>query len=218
MLRQAVAGWRSVQRRAADDARAKLQRAFRYGYGVGEDEGASGIAQQAGQATHAAAAAVPLRLLPPAGGRCCGSLPAFSQRACCCSLIPPQCSACSCACGGPLPPACRSDAPPPGSRSRLNALTEESETAHKLFDNARLPPELTEAAAAGGGTAQAAGGAAGAAAADAAALEALESSAVGRAFSVLGNVLFFGGVAAASFFGYYTYSYNCDQVGGWAQV
>lgn len=104
--------------------------------------------------------------------------------------------------------------PPPGSRSRLNALTEESETAHKLFDNARLPPELSKGAAAGnGGAAGAApGAAAAAAAADAAALEAVENSTVGRVFSVLGNALFFGGVAAASFFGYYTYRYDVDQV------
>ncbi|KAI7839905.1 hypothetical protein COHA_006385 [Chlorella ohadii] len=92
-------------------------------------------------------------------------------------------------------------------RSRLDALTEESETAHKLFDNARLPPEAVEGAAAGhpaaGSTAEAA------AAAEAAALDA---GPVGRIFSAIGNTLFFGGVAAASFFGYYTYRYDVDQV------
>lgn len=105
-----------------------------------------------------------------------------------------------------------SDATPPSSsRSRLGALTEESETAHKLFDNARLPAELSEAAGSGGGGAAA--GPAAAAAAEGAAVDALESTALGRVFSAIGNTLFFGSVAAASFFGYYTYRYDVDQVG-----
>lgn len=104
-------------------------------------------------------------------------------------------------------PAC-SDASGKHPRSRLEALTEESETAHKLFDNARLPPEAAEGTAAGhhgavGSTAEAA------AAAEAAAVDA---GPIGRLFSALGNTLFFGGVAAASFFGYYTYRYDVDQV------
>ena len=103
--------------------------------------------------------------------------------------------------------ACSDATSKPGTRSRLEALTEESETAHKLFDNARLVPEASE------GAAQAAHHGPGAgAAAEGAAIEAAESSGVGRAFSALGNALFFGGVAAASFFGYYTYRYDCDQV------
>lgn len=106
----------------------------------------------------------------------------------------------------PFSPAC-SDASGKHPRSRLEALTEESETAHKLFDNARMPPEAAEGAAAGhasaGSTAEAA------AAAEAAAMDA---GPVGRLFSALGNTLFFGGVAAASFFGYYTYRYDVDQV------
>ena len=92
-------------------------------------------------------------------------------------------------------------------KSRLGALTEESETAHRLFDNARLPPEA--AAEAGGSGAAAADGAA----AEAATADALESTAAGRAVAALGNALFFGGLAAASFFGYYTYKYDVDQVG-----
>lgn len=105
-----------------------------------------------------------------------------------------------------LPPSQRShrsDAAP-GSRSRLAALTEESETAHKLFENVKLPAEALE-----GSTAGAAGGAA---AADAAAVDTLEHSAAGRVLSALGNALFFGSVAAASFFGYYSYRYDVDQV------
>lgn len=105
---------------------------------------------------------------------------------------------------------CSDTTPPPSSRSRLGALTEESETAHKLFDSARLPPELSEAASGGGGGAGA--GPAGAAS-EGAAVDALESSALGRVFSAIGNTLFFGSVAAASFFGYYTYRYDVDQVG-----
>ncbi|KAK9823312.1 hypothetical protein WJX72_001853 [[Myrmecia] bisecta] len=35
----------------------------------------------------------------------------------------------------------------------------------------------------------------------------------GRVFSVLGNTLFFGALAAGGFFGYYTYRYNTDQIG-----
>ena len=61
--------------------------------------------------------------------------------------------------------------------------------------------------AAGAGTSGAA-----AAAADAAALDAIEHSAAGRVLSVIGNTLFFGSVAAASFFGYYTYRYDVGQV------
>ena len=106
----------------------------------------------------------------------------------------------------------RSDTtPPPSSRSRLGALTEESETAHRLFDNARLPAELSEAAGSGGAGSAGAGPAA--AAAEGAAVDALESTALGRVFSAIGNTLFFGSVAAASFFGYYTYRYDVDQVG-----
>lgn len=96
--------------------------------------------------------------------------------------------------------------PPPGSRSRLNALTEESETAHKLFENVKLPAEAGQAATAG------TAGASGAAAADIAALDAIENSAAGRVLSAIGNTLFFGGVATASFFGYYTYRYDVDQI------
>ncbi len=103
---------------------------------------------------------------------------------------------------------CRSDATPPvASRSRLGALTEESETAHKLFDNVKLPAEAMGAAAGQAGSSGAA-----AAAADAAALDAIGHSTAGRVLSAVGNTLFFGSVAAASFFGYYTYRYNLDQV------
>lgn len=108
-------------------------------------------------------------------------------------------------------PTCSDATGPPAGKSRLGALQEESETAHRLFDNARLPPE---AAAEAGGSSGAAPGAA--AAAEAAAADALESTGVGRAVSALGNALFFGGLAAASFFGYYTLKYEVDQVRwGW---
>lgn len=43
-------------------------------------------------------------------------------------------------------------------------------------------------------------------------MDAIEHSAAGRVLSALGNSLFFGGVAAASFFGYYSYRYDVDQV------
>lgn len=113
-------------------------------------------------------------------------------------------------CATRLTPLCPSQTPPcsdatapPGPRSRLGALTEESETAHRLFDNAKLPVQAIEGAAGSSG---------GAAAADTAAAHASEHAAVGRVFSALGNTLFFGGVATASFFGYYTYRYDVDQV------
>lgn len=111
---------------------------------------------------------------------------------------------------GTLQRALSDTTPPPSSRSRLGALTEESETAHRLFDNARLPAELSEAAGSGGAGSAGAGPAA--AAAEGAAVDALESTALGRVFSAIGNTLFFGSVAAASFFGYYTYRYDVDQV------
>lgn len=81
---------------------------------------------------------------------------------------------------------------------RVNPLNVESPTASKLFENVRLP----EAEATAGAAAEAAG----------APIDVLESTAVGRTLSALGNALFFGGVAAASFFGYYTYHYEAGQV------
>ena len=79
--------------------------------------------------------------------------------------------------------------------TKPNPFNVDSEAASKIFENVRLP----EAEAAG------------AAAAEAEA-DALESTAAGRVLSAVGNALFLGGVAAASFFGYYTYRYEADQV------
>ena len=80
---------------------------------------------------------------------------------------------------------------------------------HKLFDSARLPAEAAGAGGAGAGPSSEAGAAAAAAGLDAAAIE---NTAAGRVLSALGNALFFGGVAAASFFGYYTYRYDAEQM------
>lgn len=62
-----------------------------------------------------------------------------------------------------------------------------------------LPAEAEPAASAAAQSAEAAG-------------DALENTAVGRVFSAIGNTLFFGGLGAAGFFGYYTYRYDADQV------
>jgi hypothetical protein len=67
-------------------------------------------------------------------------------------------------------------------------------------------------AGAGGAAAGPSSVAAAAAAADAAALAAVEHSTAGRVLGAIGNTLFFGGVAAASFFGYYTYRYEVPQI------
>jgi mitochondrial import inner membrane translocase subunit TIM50 len=77
--------------------------------------------------------------------------------------------------------------------------------AHPLFDNITIPPEAAAAKTIEGSSAAAAGieGTAG---------PLLENTAVGRAFSALGNALFFASVGAASFFGYYTYRYSTDEV------
>lgn len=74
-------------------------------------------------------------------------------------------------------------------------LNSETLTGSKLFENARLPMEAS-----------------GSAAASDSAAGALEHSTAGQFFSALGNVLFYGGVGACAFFGYYHYAYNIDQL------
>lgn len=88
------------------------------------------------------------------------------------------------------PPPC-SDATHNSSASRLSQLQAESPQANKIFGNVGLPPEAEPVAAA---AAESAGAAAGA--------DALESSVAGRLVSAIGNTLFFGSMAAASFFGW----------------
>lgn len=83
----------------------------------------------------------------------------------------------------------------------------ESETANRIFENVRLPEEAAAAAAGGAGA-----GAAGAAAAEAAVMAEAPAGPAARAAMALGNALFFGGVAASAFFGYYTWCYDLGQV------
>lgn len=104
----------------------------------------------------------------------------------------------------PLLPSC-SDAANSHPASRLSQLQAESPQASKFFGNVGLPAEAESAAAAASEAAAAHQG-------PAAAADALENSAIGRAFSAIGNALFLGGVGAAAFFGYYTYRYDTDQV------
>ncbi|KAK2080395.1 hypothetical protein QBZ16_000248 [Prototheca wickerhamii] len=96
----------------------------------------------------------------------------------------------------------------PGVTSRLAALSEESGAGSKFFDKVPLPEGA--AAVAGSGAARQAGAAAGAEAASASA--AAPSTPLSRAISVIGNGLFFGGVATASYFGYYYYRYDADEL------
>ena len=90
----------------------------------------------------------------------------------------------------------------------MRQLEAESPQASKIFGEVALPPEVQPAATAAAGSAAGGGGAAAAAAAG----DVLEHTAVGRVFSAIGNGLFFGGLGAAAFFGYYTYQYDTDQV------
>jgi hypothetical protein len=90
-----------------------------------------------------------------------------------------------------------------GSGGKVPRLSNESPIASRIFENVKQPvPIEVEAAAA----------AAGPSAADAAAMDLLENSTLGRVVSVFGNTLFFGGLAATSYFGYYTYKYDEEQM------
>ncbi|KAL6766283.1 TIM50 [Auxenochlorella protothecoides x Auxenochlorella symbiontica] len=101
-----------------------------------------------------------------------------------------------------------SEAKPPGPvTSRLAALEEETASGHKLFQNVSLP-EGAGAAAATAARVGTAGAGAGAGAA-AAGPEALGTHPL---LNAAGNAVFFGGVAAASFFGYYYWRYEVDEL------
>ncbi|KAG7670085.1 hypothetical protein Ndes2526B_g06470 [Nannochloris sp. 'desiccata'] len=87
-----------------------------------------------------------------------------------------------------------------GKKYNPNLLEEETAIGHKLFENARIPTEGAASSAAAADTAAAT------------AAEGLEHTGVGRAFSVLGNLLFYGGLGTAGFVGYYHYNYSVDQL------
>jgi len=88
-----------------------------------------------------------------------------------------------------------------GSGGKVPRLSSESPIASRIFENVKQPVEVEAAAAAAGPSA-----------ADAAAMDLLENSTLGRVVSVFGNTLFFGGLAATSYFGYYTYKYDEEQM------
>ena len=96
-----------------------------------------------------------------------------------------------------------SDVTGKGKGYNPNILEEETATGHRLFENARIPTEGVSATA---GATTAEGSAA------AAAAEGLEHTGVGRAFSAIGNLLFYGAVGGAAFLGYYHYNYSVEQL------